>query len=272
MRNVSKAENREDVEMPVEQRVTKDTTKPLIGVTCFSTSWPDWVQNAPGQYLDAVFRDYSTGVELAGGIPISIPLYEDPETVDSLVPRLDGLLLTGGPDVCPRFFGEEPMVGIQEMDVERDRMELALVRHAEKRQMPILGICRGIQLIAVAFGGTICQDIFSQVPGCLDHYQKAPKKMNTHRVQVTKTSKLLEIVETETVWVNSHHHQAVNRAPDGFVISATASDGVVEAIERVDYPFLMGVQWHAEGTWMQEKTSQRIFKRFVEAAKESMVG
>ena len=246
--------------------MTKDTSKPLIGVTCFSTSWSDWVQNAPGLYLDAVFRGYSRGVEFAGGIPVLIPVHKDTETARSLVPRLDGLLLTGGPDVCPRFFGEEPMVGIREMDVERDRTELALVRHAEKRGMPILGICRGIQLIAVAFGGTIYQDIFSQVPGCLDHYQKAPKGMNTHRVKVTKTSKLLEMVKTETVWVNSHYHQAVNQLPDGFIISATAGDGIVEAIERVDYPFLMGVQWHAEGTWMQEETSQRILTRFVKAA------
>jgi putative glutamine amidotransferase len=161
------------------------------------------------------------------------------------------------------------MVGIREMDVERDRTELELVRQAEKRELPILGICRGIQLIAVAFGGTIYQDIFSQVPGCLDHYQKAPKGTNTHKVKVTKASKLLEIVKMETVWVNSHHHQAVKQPPEGFTISATAGDGIVEAIEGVDYPFLMGVQWHAEGTWMQEEASSKILTRFIKTATRS---
>ncbi|MFO7737207.1 MAG: gamma-glutamyl-gamma-aminobutyrate hydrolase family protein [Desulfatiglandaceae bacterium] len=244
----------------------RDIKKPLIGVTCFSTSECDWVQNAPGKYVDAVFRDYSRGVESAGGIPVLVPVHEHLETARSVVSRLDGLLLTGGPDVCPRFFGEEPTVGVREMDVERDRMELELARQAEKRGMPILGICRGIQLMAVAFGGTIFQDIFSQVPGCLEHCQKATKSTNTHRVNVNRGTKLFEILKTQTAWVNSHHHQAVKAAPDGFIISATSGDGIVEAIEKTDYPFLMGVQWHAEGTWMREEASRKIFIEFVKTA------
>lgn len=230
------------------------------------------MQNAPGLYVDAVFRDYSRGVEFAGGIPVLLPVHQHPETARSVVPRLDGLLLTGGPDVCPRFFGEEPMVGVREMDVERDQMELELVRQAEKRRIPVLGICRGIQLISVAFGGEIFQDIFSQVPGCLDHFQKATKQTNTHRIKVAKASRLFEILKAETAWVNSHHHQAVSRPPDGFIVSGTSGDGIIEAIERVDYPFLMGVQWHAEGTWMREETSRKIFSAFLEAAGVEMAG
>jgi len=250
--------------------MTKYKAKPLIGLTCFSTSRSDWVENAPGLYLDASFRDYSRGVESSGGIPVLIPVIKDPETMSSTVQRLDGLLLTGGPDVCPRFFGEEPIVGIREIDYERDLMELELVRQAEKRDMPILGICRGIQLISVAFGGTIYQDIFVEAPDCLDHYQKAPKGTNTHKVRVAKASKLFEIVKTEILWVNSHHHQAVKEPPPGFIISATAADGIVEAIERPGDSFLMGLQWHAEGTWIKEEASRKIFADFIDAAGKRM--
>ena len=160
--------------------------KPLIGLTCLSISSSDWVQNAPGKYLDAVLREYSRGVESAGGIPVLIPVFEDVEATRAVLARIDGLLLTGGRDVCPRCFGEEPIVGIREMDYERDRIEIALTREAEKLGMPILGICRGIQVISVAFGGTLYQDIYTQMPGCLDHNQKATKATSTHTVSVAR--------------------------------------------------------------------------------------
>ena len=247
-----------------------NTEKPLIGMTCFKANWPGWVQDIPGQFMDAVFRDYSRAVEFSGGIPVLVPVFKETSLAGALLERIDGLLLTGGQDILPRFFGEEPIVGIREMDDERDVMELHLAQEAEKRSIPILGICRGIQLITVAFGGTIYQDIFTQVPGCLDHEQKAPKGTNTHKIALTKKSKLSEIVEAENIWVNSHHHQAVKEAPPGFRVSATASDGVIEAIERPDYPFLMGIQWHAEGTCAYDTASKKIFSALLEAAKVKM--
>ena len=250
--------------------MTIEIAKPLIGLTCFSTINPDWVQNAPGLYMDAVFRDYSRGVEFAGGIPVLIPVLKNPEATREVIARIDGLLLTGGKDICPRFFGEEPQVGIREMNYDRDAMELELIRGAEEQGIPILGICRGIQLICVAFGGSLYQDIYSQVPSCLDHNQKATKRTNTHTVKIIKDSGLFGIVDSEVIWVNSNHHQAVKDLPQGFVASATASDGIVEAIERLDYPFLVGIQWHAEGTWIHDETSRRIFSALIEAAREKM--
>ena len=250
--------------------MTAKSTKPLIGLTCLSISSSDWVQNAPGKYSDAVFREYSRGVESAGGIPVLIPVFKDLETTWAVLHRIDGLLLTGGKDVCPRFFSEEPIVGIRGMDYERDLIEIQLTREAEKRGMPILGICRGIQVISVAFDGSLYQDIYSQMPGCLDHNQKAIKETNTHTVRVARGSGLFKILESETVWVNSNHHQAVKGLPPGFVTSATASDGIIEAIEKPEHPFLLGIQWHAEGTWKHDEASRRIFATFVEAARRKM--
>ena len=250
--------------------MTIETAKPLIGLTCFSTSSPDWAQNAPWLYMDAVFRDYPRGVEFAGGIPVLIPVLKHPEMTTAVLGRIDGLVLTGGRDICPRFFGEEPRVGIREMNYDRDAMELELTRGAEKLGIPILGICRGIQLICVAFGGTMYQDIYSQMSGCLDHNQKASKRTNTHTVKVIEGSRLYEIVKSEVVWVNSNHHQAIKDMPQGFVTSATASDGIVEAIERPDNPFLVGIQWHAEGTWVYDEASRKIFTALVESARVKM--
>ena len=251
--------------------MTIKPAKPLIGLTCFSTDHPDWVQNAPGQYVDGVFRDYPRGIEFAGGIPVLIPVYNDLEAAMAVLDRIDGLLLTGGKDVSPRFFNEEPRVGIGGIDYERDVMEVELARGADKLGIPILGICRGIQLMAVAFGGTLYQDIYSQVPGCLDHNQKATKRTNTHTVRVVKGSRLFRILETETVWVNSNHHQAVKDLPPGFVTSADASDDIIEAIERPDEPFLLGIQWHAEGTWVHDRPSRRIFSALVNAARRRIL-
>ena len=250
--------------------MTTKSTQPLIGLTCLSLSSSDWVQNAPGTYLDVVFREYSRGVESAGGLPVLIPVFKDLETNCEVLERIDGLLLTGGRDICPRFFGEEPIVGIRDMDYERDLIEIALTREAEKLGMPILGICRGIQVISVAFGGTLYQDIYTQMPGCLDHNQKAIKATNTHTVRVVRESGLFRILDSDTVWVNSNHHQAVKDVPPGFVTSATAGDGIIEAIEKPDHPFLLGIQWHAEGTWMHDEASRRIFATFVEAARRKL--
>jgi putative glutamine amidotransferase len=250
--------------------MTPPSQRPLIGLTCCSDRGPDWIPHASEQYLDFLFRDYQRGVEFAGGIPALIPIVKDLSTVKALLGRIDGLILTGGPDVSTRFYGEEPKVGIRGMDYERDLIEIEATKEAKKRSIPILGICRGIQLIAVAFGGTLHQDISRELPRSLDHSQKAPKRINTHKVKLNTKSRLFKILQEETIWVNSNHHQAIKALPSHFVATAKASDGIIEAIEDPRERFLIGVQWHPEATWIHDKASQKLFAALVKAAGEVM--
>jgi putative glutamine amidotransferase len=191
------------------------------------------------------------------------------ETLKATIEMIDGLILTGGPDICPRLYGEESICGIGEIDHALDLMQLEAVREADRKRIPTLGICRGIQTIALALGGTLYQDIRAQVKSNLDHLQKADKGVNTHRVTITNPSKLFQIVGTETLWVNSRHHQAVRTLPPDLVATAKSSDDLIEAIEKPNHPFLLGVQWHPEGTFTQDEASQKLFAALVTAAKES---
>lgn len=250
--------------------MTSTSPRPLIGLTCCSDRGPDWIPHAPEKYLDFLFRDYQRGVEFAGGIPVLIPIVKDLSTIKALLDRIDGLILTGGPDVSTRFYGEEPKVGIRGMDYERDLVEIEAAKEAKRRSTPLLGICRGIQLIAVAFGGTLYQDISRELPRSLDHSQKAPKRINTHKVKLDTKSRLFEILQEETIWVNSNHHQAIKALPSHFVATAKASDGIIEAIEDPRERFLIGVQWHPEGTWIHDKASQKLFTALVETAGKVM--
>lgn len=245
-----------------------DAKKPLIAITCSSMVGGAWGIHSPNRMMDYQFREYSRGVESAGGLPVLVPVVEKPETVSATIGSVDGLILTGGPDICPRFYGEEPMVGIGDMDYPLDLMELEAARQAEKTDIPILGICRGIQTITVVFGGSLYQDIPTQVGSSLDHRQKADKTVNTHRVNITNSSKLFHIVGREILWVNSKHHQAVRTPPPGFIVTAKASDGIIEGIEKPDSPFLLGVQWHPEGTWTHDDASMKLFAALVAAAKK----
>ena len=250
--------------------MTPPSPRPLIGLTCCSDRGPDWIPHASEQYLDFLFRDYQRGVEFSGGIPVLIPIVKDLSTIKALLGRIDGLILTGGPDVSTRFYGQEPKIGIREMDYERDLIEIEAAKEAKRRSIPLLGICRGIQLIAVAFGGTLYQDISRELPESLDHSQKAPKRINSHKVQVNTKSILFEILKEETLWVNSNHHQAIKALPPGFLATATASDGIIEAIEEPRERFLIGVQWHPEGTWIHDKASQNLFAALVKSAGDVM--
>jgi putative glutamine amidotransferase len=187
---------------------------------------------------------------------------------------LDGLLLTGGEDVAPARYGEEPLPAVVDVNTERDDFEVGLVVEARRLDLPILAICRGIQLLNVACGGTLVQDLPSQVPGAFDHQLHVPPHEPfslAHEVWLDKETLLSRLMgerlaDGDSCEVNSRHHQAIKSVAPGFVVSATAPDGVIEAIEDPSATFCLGVQWHPENFWRTGEF-RPLFEGFVEAAR-----
>jgi putative glutamine amidotransferase len=181
------------------------------------------------------------------------PLDPTVGSADAALDGLDALVLTGGGDVDPQLYGEAPHTTFSAAEPGRDAFELALVRLALDRRVPLLAICRGIQVLNVAAGGSLVQDIDSQVPGALPHRVDTTRSTIAHEVWVASGSALAAVmaerVEGDALLVNSRHHQAVKKVAPGFVVSATAPDGVIEAIEHPDLSFCLGVQWHPENFW-----------------------
>lgn len=230
--------------------------RPRIGVSC-------GFDDDKGKYL--LPRGYCDGVLAAGGLPAILP-YTAAGLAAETLDGLDGLLLTGGPDLDPAHFGEPPHPRLGRVVPDRDAHELALCREALARGMPVLGICRGIQVLAVAAGGTLWQDVPSQVAGAIQHYQDAPRWHGSHRVEVQPNSLLAALIGTAPPPVNSFHHQAVRDVPPGFAVTARAPDGVVEAVEHPGLPFCLGVQWHPEDMWQDVGAYLNLFRGLVEAA------
>jgi len=231
------------------------THKPIIGITV--AHYTEEIKSFPREfYVEAVRR--------AGGQPILVPPVKLQEDAQEIIQLIDGLLLTGGGDVSPMLFGEAPRRGIRDCNPERDLSEIMLTRIALAENLPLLGICKGIQVLVLAAGGGIYQDLVSECPGSLEHSQKVPRDSAWHEVQLAE-SRLAFLLEEETIGVNSFHHQAVSRLPEGFIANAIAPDGIIEGIEKSSAGFCIGVQWHPEAMG-QEKNSQRLFAEFVKSA------
>ncbi|MHB1652837.1 MAG: gamma-glutamyl-gamma-aminobutyrate hydrolase family protein [Desulfitobacteriaceae bacterium] len=228
--------------------------RPMIGITV--AHYNEELETFPREY-------YVRSIRLAGGIPLLIPPVSGIEEGAEVLRRLDGLLLSGGGDISPIYLGELPVRGIKESFPQRDDSEITLVKQALDRDVPLLGICRGIQVMAVAAGGKIYQDIPSQYPSSLEHSQTAPREYPWHEVELSE-SLLYNIIKERKISVNSLHHQAVSALPQGFVTSAKAPDGVIEGIERPQAKFCLGVQWHPESMG-QEIHSKALFASFVKA-------
>jgi len=195
--------------------------------------------------------DYEESIGRAGATVRALnPAVGDPVAA---LEGVDALVLTGGGDVDPRFYGEKQHPTFSAAEPGRDEFELALARIAIERGLPVLAICRGVQVLNVAAGGSLVQDIESEVPGALVHRVDTTPSTIAHEVWVASGSKLAamlaERIEEDALLVNSRHHQAVKRLAPGFIAAATAPDGVIEAIERSDLPFCVGVQWHPENFW-----------------------
>ncbi len=240
--------------------------RPLIGITCSREVGGAWGSYSPGHYMDYTFDEYSRAICDSGGAPVLIPVAQNRVSLLAIISRMDGLILSGGPDINPRFYGEEPAEGLGEIDQDLDRMELDVANIALKKDLPIFAICRGIQILNVSQGGTLYQDIKRQVPEPLNHTQKARKSANTHSVLIEKQTLLYDIVKRRKIWVNGKHHQALKDLAPGLKISAVATDGIVEAIEDPAKKFVIGVQWHPEGTWKEDTNSKKLFRAFVKAA------
>lgn len=211
---------------------------------------------------------YSKSIIAAGGIPMIIPLGVEGD-VAQILSISDGLLLSGGHDVHPFHFGAEPSPKLGQIYPERDTVELALTNAAMTRQMPIFGICRGIQLLNVALGGTLYQDIDSdyQSSKLLKHTQQAARGVATHYVNIGQDNLLMKIIEQEQIAVNSYHHQAINVLGETLNVAAKSNDGIIEAVVHSSLPFCVGVQWHPEEQALAEdEVARKLFKAFVEAS------
>lgn len=190
---------------------------------------------------------YYTSVLKAGGIPFIIPPFEDEDVLVKLLDEVDGILLTGGADINPLFLHEEPIKELHGINPHRDRQELLLTRLAANRQLPLLGICRGMQVMNAALGGVLYQDIHVQMEGVrIKHSQDLERSFASHTVKIEPDTLLEKILQADSVAVNSFHHQAVKEPAPGFKVSARAADGVIEAIESCAYKSMLGVQWHPE--------------------------
>jgi putative glutamine amidotransferase len=234
-------------------------TQPVIGLTLDHEPPGGW-SKFPWY---AIRENYCNAVRHAGGLPILLP--HDPEASADYVSRIDGLIITGGGfDVDPALFGAETRHSTVKTKDRRTAFELAATRIALGRDMPVLGICGGQQLLNVALGGTLIQHIPDEVPGALPHRQPNPRDEPGHDVRVITGTVLHRIARTEQLAVNSAHHQAVKAAGPGVVIDAVAEDGVVEGIEDPRRRFCLGVQWHPE--FEINEADRRIFRAFVEAA------
>lgn len=234
---------------------------PLIGITSENT------ENQYGQPAVLALRTYVREVIKAGGIPVIIPTETTGERLEALFMRLDGIILTGGDDIDPaRYNGEaHPKIGIP--DLVRDECEITLARLAVEKQKPILGICRGIQLLNVALGGDLYTHVEDQHPAKMkhDYYPEPPRDIISHPVIIAENSKLHKIIGEREIPVNSLHHQGIKTLARQLVASAHAPDGLIEAAEVRGHPFAIAVQWHPE--WIPEQpTSQALFKAFIEAA------
>ena len=213
-------------------------------------------------------RDYSEAVEAAGGLPTHISLIPKAEYIESVVAQLDGILLPGSDsDVDPLRYGQQPHPQLGTVQTIKDETDLLVIAAAERRRIPIFAICFGMQVLNVSRGGTLIQDINSQVPNAIKHEQGAPRDRPSHSIRLSENTRLANISNAVDALVNSHHHQAIESVGGNLVATAWSTDGVVEALEdpRPDR-FIVGVQWHPEIGWQNDLFSQRLFRAFVDEA------
>ncbi len=238
--------------------------KPVIGVTPLYDDAKRSIWMFPG---------YMNLLKACGALPVILPFTADPSDVSEILDGLDGLLLTGGHDVNPAIYGQSPLPACGPPHEGRDTLECLLFTQALERDMPVFGICRGLQFINVMMDGTLFQDLPSQHPSSLRHHMSPPYDRPIHTVDVVADSPLAQVVGTGTLKVNSYHHQGIDKLGEGLQTMAVAPDGLVESVCMPFHRFVWGVQWHPEFMWRKYPQQRAIVQAFVDVcSKESPSG
>src|SRR5215216_5298770 len=234
--------------------------KPLIGITTTQS------KTVHGQPTVMLMQSYIQAVVQAGGVPVLIPSLMAEDGWEIAYSRLDGILFSGGGDISLEFSPGEPHPRIDEVDLQRDAIELSMVQAAASDGKPFLGICRGCQVLNVALGGSLYTHLPDQLPHALDHsYPGNMRTVLVHEVKIEEGTHIAEILGEPIIKVNSLHHQGLKDIPSSLRVAGHAPDGLVEAIELPDHPFGLAVQWHPE--WLTDQESTRaLFRKFIETA------
>ncbi|MBM4262090.1 MAG: gamma-glutamyl-gamma-aminobutyrate hydrolase family protein [Deltaproteobacteria bacterium] len=236
---------------------------PIIGITA------DWADATPFREPTVFLHHrYCREVERAGGVPLILPPGKSTKNLDHSLDRIDGLIISGGDfDIHPRHYGEKPIAKLGDIIPERTEFELELILRALRRDLPILGICGGAQAINVVLGGSLYQDIATQVPNAVSHRQSKMKERGGHSILVTAKTLLARAVTRRVVEVNTTHHQAIKNAGKNLLVSAQALDGLTEAVESTNHAFVLGVQWHPEVLAPKRADQRRIFSLLIAACR-----
>lgn len=240
--------------------------KPLIGITTgeiynLTSSWSPQAYGQSYTYSDAIIR--------AGGIPVLIPLMADSDTLEQLYGKLDGILFAGGNDINPQLYKEEASEYVIDVSDKRDKVEATLLKWTLRDKKPLLGICRGAQLWNALLGGSLYQDIATDLPTATDHdisTKLQDLEHLAHKLKVDESSRLSKIIDSTSINANSHHHQAFKVLGEGIKASAWAEDGVIEAIESHDDAYAIGIQCHPESLEAVEPKWSLVFKSFINSA------
>ena len=231
--------------------------KPIIGITASTVDTE----------YSRILHTYVKAIEENGGVPLLLPYVEAEETLDAYLSLCDGFFFTGGADIDPRYYGEEEKPTCGSTQPLRDAYEILLARKVLSIQKPILGICRGAQLLNVALGGTLWQDIPSELETDIPHRQDEPKWEPSHSVGILDGTPLSSLIGKKRMVANSFHHQALKRLGDGLAVMALADDGIVEAVYATDRPYLRAFQWHPERLYQLDADNRKLFSDFIEAAR-----
>lgn len=241
--------------------------RPVIGIT---PDYSDGVRKnsrSRGEPTYFLRARYVEAIKDLGGIPFLLPILKTSALQSDLLKRIDGLLITGsGPDLDPRLYGERPKARFKIMSGKRAGFELGLAQRALERNLPVLGICGGLQLLNVAMGGSLIQDIPAQTEEPLSHRQDSAATRPSHSVTIIPKTRLSRILRVGRLRVNSSHHQAAKRVASGLVVCAVAPDGIIEALESPVHRFVIGVQWHPEFLYRKDEVSRRLFRSFLRQA------